>query len=144
MRIKRLNAESHKNLIFHCFRDDLDRKLQAETLARIMAARYRQGFWQGAAKIGNCAALWRSIVRQKRPIVWQIVRQSLLNFKCFGGVLNDVLIGILAYLSDAINISTWNHIFQKKIHTQPSLLRTKLLESIMYKILHINLFTRCV
>ena len=45
-------------------------------------------------------------MRQKRPIVRQIVRQSILNFKCFGEVLNGVLIGILVYLSDAINIST--------------------------------------
>ena len=43
---------------------------------------------------------------QKRPVVRQIVQQSILNFKCFGGVLNGVLIGILVYLSDAINIST--------------------------------------
>ena len=41
-------------------------------------------------------------MRQKR----QIVQHSILNFKCFGGVLNGVLIGILVYLSDAINIST--------------------------------------
>ena len=40
---------------------------------------------------------------QKIPIVRQIVRQSILNFKCFGGVLNSVLIGTLDYLSDGID-----------------------------------------
>ena len=43
---------------------------------------------------------------QNRPIVQQILQQSILNFKCFGGVLNGVLIGILVYLSDASNSST--------------------------------------
>ena len=34
-----------------------------------------------------------------------VVRQSILNFKCLGrGVLNGVLVGILVYLSDGINI----------------------------------------
>ena len=36
-------------------------------------------------KMGNCVALWKSIVQQKRPIVRQIVQQSNLNFECFGG-----------------------------------------------------------
>ena len=115
-------------------------------------------------KMGNCVALWRSIVRQKIPIVLQIVRQSTVNFKCFfgGGVLNGVLIEyrcILVYFSDGIDTISWNHmlfyfgvkyskdyvtyIFQKIIHPSPPLLRTKLLERIMSKILHINLFT-CV
>ena len=42
-------------------------------------------------------------MRQKIPIVRQIVRQSILHFKCFGGVLNSVLIGNLGYLSHGIN-----------------------------------------
>ena len=42
---------------------------------------------------------------QKRQIVQQNVWQSILNFKCFGGVLNVVLIGILVCFSDGINIS---------------------------------------
>ena len=42
-------------------------------------------------------------MRQKIPIVQQIVRQSILNFKCFWEVLNGVLIGILVYLSDEID-----------------------------------------
>ena len=41
-------------------------------------------------------------VRQKRPIVWQ----SILNFKCFGGLLNGVLIGILVYSRVGTNISS--------------------------------------
>ena len=41
-------------------------------------------------------------MQQKRPIV----RQAILNFECFGGVLNGVLIGILVYLRDGINISS--------------------------------------
>ena len=41
---------------------------------------------------------------QKRPVVRQIVRQSIANFKYFGGVLNGVLIGISVYLSNGINI----------------------------------------
>ena len=46
-------------------------------------------------------------MRQKRPIVQQIVWQSTLNFKCFDhGVLNGVLIGILVYLKDGISISS--------------------------------------
>ena len=36
----------------------------------------------------------------------QIVRQSVLNFKCFGGVLNGVLIGMLVYSRVGINISS--------------------------------------
>ena len=44
----------------------------------------------------NCAA--------KIPIVQQIVQQAILNFKCFGGVLNGVLISSLVYLRDGINI----------------------------------------
>ena len=36
-------------------------------------------------KMGNCAALCRSLVRQKIPIVRKVVRQSILNFKCFRG-----------------------------------------------------------
>ena len=36
----------------------------------------------------------------------EIVRQSVLYFKYFGGVLNGVLIGILVYLRDGINISS--------------------------------------
>ena len=51
-------------------------------------------------KIGNCAALRRSIVQQKRPIV----RQSIANLKYFGGLLNGVLIGISVYLGNGINI----------------------------------------
>ena len=31
------------------------------------------------------------------------MQQSILNFKCFGGVLNSVLIGTLVYLSDGID-----------------------------------------
>ena len=50
----------------------------------------------------NCAA--------KIPIVQQIVQQAILNFKCFGGVLNGVLISSLVYLRDGINIISWNHI----------------------------------
>ena len=46
----------------------------------------------------NCAA--------KKTIVRQIVRQSILNFKCFGGVLNGVLIGIFDYLRVGINVSS--------------------------------------
>ena len=48
-------------------------------------------------------------MRQKIPIVLQIVRQSTVNFKCFfwgGGVLNGVLIEyrcILVYFSDGID-----------------------------------------
>ena len=42
-------------------------------------------------------------MRQKILIVQQIVRQSILNFKCFWGVLNGVMIGILVYLSDGID-----------------------------------------
>ena len=34
-----------------------------------------------------------------------IVRQSILNFKYFGGVLNSVLTGILVYSRVGINIS---------------------------------------
>ena len=41
-------------------------------------------------------------MRQKRPIVWQIVWQSIANFKYFGVVLNGVLIGISVYLSNGI------------------------------------------
>ena len=41
---------------------------------------------------------------KKRPIVQQIVRQPIFNFKCFGGVLNGVLIGILVYSRVGINI----------------------------------------
>ena len=33
----------------------------------------------------------------------QIVWQSILHFKCLGGVLNSVLIGTLVYLSDGID-----------------------------------------
>ena len=51
-----------------------------------------------------------SIVKQKRPIVRQIVWQSILNFPFFwgGGVLHvdGVLIGILVFLRDGINISS--------------------------------------
>ena len=54
-----------------------------------------------------------SIVQQKRPIMQQIVWQSILNFNFFlgGGVLHvhnvdGVLIGILVFLSDGINISS--------------------------------------
>ena len=47
----------------------------------------------------GCGQKW-VIVRQ---IVWQIVRHSILNFKCFRGVLNDALIGILVYFSDGID-----------------------------------------
>ena len=45
-------------------------------------------------------------MRQKRPIVQQIVQQSIANFNFFfgGGVLNGVLIGISVYLSNGINI----------------------------------------
>ena len=46
-------------------------------------------------------------MRQKIQTVRQIVQQSILNFKCFffggGGVLKNVLIGILVYLSDGID-----------------------------------------
>ena len=42
-------------------------------------------------------------MRQNRPNMWQIVRHSILNFKCFRGVLNGVLIGILVYFSDGID-----------------------------------------
>ena len=45
-------------------------------------------------------------MRQKRQIVQQIVRQSILDFKFFGGVLNGVLIGILVYSRVGINISS--------------------------------------
>ena len=112
-------------------------------------------------KMGNCAALWRSIVQQGIPIVRQIVQQSILNFKCFGGVLNSVLIGILVYLSAGIDTLSveiicccffWCQIGQRlchiflpeKIHPSappPPFLRTELLECIMSKILHTNLFT---
>ena len=48
----------------------------------------------------NCAA-------KNTNCVQQIVQQSILNFKCFdffwGGVLKNVLIGILVYLSDGID-----------------------------------------
>ena len=43
------------------------------------------------------------IVWQKIPIVRQIVQQSILNFKCFGGMLDGVFIGILVYFSDGID-----------------------------------------
>ena len=42
-------------------------------------------------------------MQQKILIVQQIVRQSILYFKCFWGVLNGVMIGILVYLSDGID-----------------------------------------
>ena len=45
-------------------------------------------------------------MRQKIPIVRQIVWQSIPNFNfnaLFWGVLNGVLIGILVYFSDGIN-----------------------------------------
>ena len=43
-------------------------------------------------------------MQQKIPIV----RQSIVNFKCFfgGGVLNGVLIGILVHFSDRINTTS--------------------------------------
>ena len=55
----------------------------------------------------GCSQKW-GIVRhyegqlscKKKPIV----RQSIANFKYFGGMLNGVLIGILVYLSNGINI----------------------------------------
>ena len=79
----------------------------------------------------------------------------------FWGMLNGVLIGILVYFSDRIDTTCWNHmlfyfgvkysmdyvthIFQKKKYTPlpppPPLLRIELLECIMSKILHTNLFT---
>ena len=57
-------------------------------------------------KMGNCAALQRSNCAGKKTNYAANCAAVNSSFQMFWGVLNGVLIGILVYLSDGINIST--------------------------------------
>ena len=74
---------------------------------------FHQGFWQGAAKNGELCSTIKVNCAAKKTIYAANCAAVNSSFQMFFGglgVLNGVLIGILVYLSEGINISTWNHI----------------------------------